>query len=210
MFDSWKFSKGNYLTLGLTVLSLLLVVGYAQSQHRSSEILTGVIGGLTIILGMITAEWLRSAREQVELTRKRLQDLSSHFERFLYNFDEYMEDQFSHTRSQHVDDFMHVVNSLSLLSETTRWPQPNAVKIRKLATEVIAKIRALREDADENGYIWSLEERMILAAYLPRFFPLVWDRRQEQQDQMVERVLAYRKTPPKEGIPNMYMRKRSK
>lgn len=71
------------------------LLGFAYQRHRSSEILTGVIGGLTIILGMITAGWLRASREQIELTRSRFFELLTHLERYLYNFDEYMRDQYS-------------------------------------------------------------------------------------------------------------------
>ena len=210
MFDSWKFSKGNYLTITLTALSGFLVISYAHSQHRSSEILTGVIGGLTIILGMLTAEWLRSAREQVELTRTRFHELLAHFERYLYNFDEYMEDQFSHEKSRHLDDFVHVMTSLIFLSRTTRWPQPNARKIREVAGELYAKMSALQTDADENGCIWILEERMTLAADLQKFSPLIWGRKPGQLDDQMERMLKYRKSSHNEGIPDAWKKRRSK
>ena len=210
MFESWKFSKGNYLTLALTALSAFLVIGYAHSQHRSSEILTGVIGGLTVILGIITAEWLRSAREQVEMTRKRFHILAAHFTRYLYNFDEYMEDPFSHEHQQHVDDLTHVATSLSLLSRTTRWPQPNAKKIREVAWELYSRMWAVQTDAMENECMWSLEERMTLANDLHKLSPLIWGRKLGQIDNAMESMMKYRKTPRNQGIPDTWKKRRSK
>ena len=93
--ESWKFSKGLLLTAFITGLIWFLVLGFAYQQNRSSEILTGVIGGLTIILGMITAEWLRSCREQVEVTRRKHRELISVIDTFLYNFEEAMQNPFS-------------------------------------------------------------------------------------------------------------------
>ena len=136
-----------------------LVLGYAYRQQRSSEILTGVIAGLTIILGMLTAEWLRASREQVEVTRMRGVDLNNYLQTYLYNFEEYMQDPLSHENSHHREDETNVINSLGLLARTTRWPQPNAKKIRETASEMLGKAAALHFDAFENGYIWSVDER---------------------------------------------------
>ena len=120
MIDTWKFSKGILLTIFFTAAISFLVLGYAYRQHRSSEILTGVIAGLTIILGMITAEWLRSAREQVELTRTRFFVLANYLEGYLYNFGDFMQNQFSHAKAEHLEDFFRVNSSATLLARTTR------------------------------------------------------------------------------------------
>jgi len=209
MLQMWKFSKGIFLTILVTTMLSFLVLGYAYRQHRSSEILTGVIAGLTIILGMITAEWLRSAREQVEATRKRGIDLSTHLERFLYNFEEYMQDPLSHEQSHHADDHVHVITSLGLLARTTRWPQPNAKKIREIARELHAKVMALREDAVENGYIWSLDERIVMANDFMAFWPLIWARNLQADSDNTARVEKYRKTKSNEGIPFAWRKKPS-
>jgi hypothetical protein len=209
MFDSWKFSKGIYLTIALTVLSGGIVIGYAHRQHRSSEILTGVIGGLTIILGMITAEWLRSAREQVELTRTRFSVLKWHIERYLVNFDEFIDDRYSHAKSQHMEDYVQVFTSLFFLRETTRWPQPNAKQVREVAGDILAKLQALQSDADENSYIWSLEDRMTVMTDIQPLFSLIWSRKPGKLDDTAERVMKYRKTTLNEGIPNMYTKRPS-
>ena len=64
MTSFWKFSKSTGLTLAITGIVGICVLVFAYHLHHYTEILSGVIGGLTIILGMVTAEWLRSSREE--------------------------------------------------------------------------------------------------------------------------------------------------
>ncbi len=172
--------------------------------------LSGVIAGLTVILGILTAEWLRSAREQVELTRIRFFDLITHLERFLYNFDDFMQDQFSHDQARHTDDFVHVNSSATMLSRTTRWPQPNAKKIREAGQVLTHKIEAMCKDADENGFIWALEDRMQIAFDLAKLAPLIWAGSPEKSDAYRANIDSYRKSPRNEGIPDAWTRTRSK
>ena len=203
----WKFSKGILLTVLVTAMLSFLILGYAYRQQRSSEILTGVIAGLTIILGMLTAEWLRTSRQQVELTRMRSVDLLTHLDRYLYNFEDYMQDPLSHEQSHHAEDFVHVFISLGGLARTTRWPQPNAKKIRKLALELHAKVGALQTDAFENGYIWSLDERLEVANDFVPFWRLIWARNLQANLEIKARVDKYRKTQSNEGIPFAWKKK---
>ena len=85
MFNSWKYSKGSYLVIIFAASFGTLILGIAFYLKNFSAILTGVIGGLTIILGMLTAEWLRSSRQQIEETRTSFKNLIINFERFLYS-----------------------------------------------------------------------------------------------------------------------------
>lgn len=209
MLESWKFSKGILLTCLVTSIFWFFVITYAWSQHRSSEILTGVIGGLTVILGMLTAEWLRSAREQVDLTRMRYEELMTHFEKVLYNFDEFIQDQFSEKGSRHWDDYNHVISSLIRLSRTTRWPQPNAVRIRKAARDVLARMRALTRDAEENDHIWNLQERMEILSENGELVGLIWAHESEERDNFESLVIKYRKSPSSAGMPVTWVKKSS-
>jgi len=209
MLQMWKFSKGILLTVLVTAMLTFLVLGYGYRQQRSSEILTGVIAGLTIILGMLTAEWLRASREQVEVTRMRTIDVMTHLERYLYNFEEFMRDPFSHEQSRHAEDFEHVAISLGSLARTTRWPQPNAKKIREIATELLSKVMALQSDAAENGYIWSMEERIVVANDLRPIWRLIWARSSQADSDITARMEKYRKTQRNEGIPFAWTKKPS-
>ena len=199
--ESWKFSKGLLLTAFITGLIWFLLLGFAYQQHRSSEILTGVIGGLTIILGMITAEWLRSCREQVEFTRSRIDEVISLFEQFLYNFEELMQNPYSKEQTHQIDEANRIHSALSDLIRTTRWPQPNAGKIRDATRILYAKLLALQSDAFENGHIWSLEKRMPLVIEVHQIHRLIWMRTAEEVDDFQSEINKYRESPKNDGFP---------
>ena len=201
MLQTWKFSKGILLTVFMTGLISFLVLGFAYQQDRSSEILTGVIGGLTIILGMITAEWLRSCREQVEFTRSSIHELLSLLQQYLYNFDEFMQDSFSKEHTHQIEEVGRIYYALNSLMRTTRWPQPNAGKIRDATRDLSAKLNALHSDAFENGHMWSLEKRMTLFSEVRQIARLIWmPTTEEVVDSQVE-TDKYRESPKNEGIP---------
>jgi len=199
MMESWKFSKGLLLSWSGTSIVSFLVLGYAWSQHRSSEILTGIIGGLTVILGMLTAEWLRTAREQVELSRMRLQELMSHLDTVLHNFEDYFKDPYSEVGSRHLADYNHVIASLIRLSRTTGWPQPNAREIRSTSRDLLARMNALVRDAEENRYVWNLEERLEIALASKELIRLIWAHEKDERDEFESLVNNYRKIPPSAG-----------
>ena len=199
--ESWKFSKGLLLTVFMTGLISFLVLGFAYQQHRSSEILTGVIGGLTIILGMIAAEWLRSSREQVEVTRIRIHELMSLLQTYLFNFDDFMQDSFSKEQAHHIEIYNRINISLISLIQTTRWPQPNAGKIRDAAGDLYTKLGALYSDAHENGHIWSLEKRMPLATEAVQISRLVWMRTAEDVVDFQVAMDKHRESPKNDGLP---------
>ena len=207
MLETWKFSKGILLTCLMTSAIWSLVLAYAWSQNRSTEILTGVIGGLTVILGMLTAEWLRTAREQVDLTRMRYEELMSHLEKVLYNFDEFVRDQFSEVGSRHWDDYNHVISSLISLSSTTRWPQPNAIGIRKTARDMLARMRALARDAEENDHIWSIEERLEILVESGELAGLIWAHETEEINNFESLITNHRKTPSNADIHVTWVKK---
>ena len=116
MKETWKFSKGILLTAFATAAMWFLLLGFAYQQHRSSEILTGVIGGLTVILGMLTAEWLRTSREQVELARTRYYELNSQLQPFLYNHQDFMQAPFSLEQSHQLKSFERIQMTMNLMA----------------------------------------------------------------------------------------------
>ncbi len=199
--ETWKFSKGILLTAFVTAAMWFLLLGFAYQQNRSSEILTGVIGGLTVILGMLTAEWLRTSREQVELTRTRFFELTSRLQDFLYNYPDFMQAPFSLGQSHQLENFERIQMTMGLIARTTRWPQPNAREIRDRSLDLMAKLGAQQMDAHENGHFWSFEKRMALFLELRQILPLIWARKPEEIDEFKRRCDQYRESPQNEGFP---------
>ena len=207
MFDSWKYSKGSYLVIIFTAGFGTLILGIAYHLRNFSEILSGVIGGLTIILGMLTAEWLRSSRQRIEETRTSFKNLLMNLERLLYSFDEFAADQFSQDHYIYWDQYELCEDALLWLARSTRWPQPNAKKIRKVAEDLIIRLEAMMSDATENDYVWTIEERFELLAVLPQFRPLIWPRTLDQGAELRKRFEGYRKSPPNDDLPLSWRRK---
>lgn len=111
---------------------------------------------------MLTAEWLRSTRERVQDARKLIYDFLSNLERFLYNLEDFSKSPLAHGQTTELNLFVQVRGPLVFLAGDTRWPQPHARKIRALSSDLVARIIAMYRDAFENGYIWSVEERLEL------------------------------------------------
>ncbi|MFA5919041.1 MAG: hypothetical protein WC800_05845 [Candidatus Nanopelagicaceae bacterium] len=207
MFDSWKYSKGSYLVIILTASIGTFILGVAYHLRNFSEILSGVIGGLTIILGMLTAEWLRSSRKQIEETRTSYKSLILNFERLLYSYDELATDQYSPDHYIYWDQYERCADALMWLRGSVRWPQPNAKKIRLVAQDLSLRFEAMNADATENDYVWTMEERFELLAVLPQFRSLIWPRTPYQDDELRTRFEGYRKTPPNDRLPLSWKRK---
>ena len=207
MFDSWKYSKGSYLVVIFTAGFGTLILGIAYHLRNFSEILSGVIGGLTIILGMLTAEWLRSSRQQIEETRTSFKSLLFNLERLLYSFDDYATDQYSSQNYIYWDLHERCADALMWLTRSTRWPQPNAKKIRLVAEDLFLRFEAMNGDATENDYVWTMEERFQLLAVVGEFRPLIWPRKSDEHNELRTRFEGYRKTPRNVGLPLAWKRK---
>lgn len=201
MFESWRFSKGTLLTVLATALTTSVVLGVAYHLHHYSEILSGVIGGLTIILGMITAEWLRSSREKVEETRLRYEILDRLWDRCMFNAEEFFDSPFLEVNAQLNEDFNKISHTIILMARTTRWPQPNAKKIREQATELDFQFRAFLLDALERKHVWSLQRRASLWTEFTILRPLIWDITPAEQEVMWSRISSHRETEKIDDIP---------
>ena len=209
MFDSWKYSKGSYLVIIFAAGFGTLIFGIAFHLKNFSEILSGVIGGVTIILGMLTAEWLRSSRQQIEETRTSFKDLVINFERFLYSYDEFAADWYSPDHYIYWDQYERCSLALNWLNGSARWPQPNAKKIRILAQDLSLRFKAMTTDAIENDYVWTMEERFKLLTVMRQFAPLIWARTSDQNTERQIRFQGYRKTLQNNDLPPAWKRKSS-
>lgn len=201
MFDSWKFSKGSYLIIIFTGGAGLLVFSFAYYLQSYSEILSGIIGGLTIITGIIIAEWLRAARTQVEQTRSHVGDAISSMQMLIYNAEYWGEGEImAYGNETHYKNFFQARRSLMALVETTRWPQPNAASIRQLAHELDVKLYAMHRDAYENGHIWSVDKRLRFFAEVGQLLFLVLAT-EGSANELQNEVAQARDTPKNDGVP---------
>jgi hypothetical protein len=104
-------------------------------------LLSGVASGLTILLGVITADWLKRLRDRTEYTRRVVLDitmgirictdyLAGHLlETFHFSNDSLM----SLEERDFFGTYYSLAKELRELSESPRWPQRNARRIRETA-----------------------------------------------------------------------------
>jgi hypothetical protein len=117
---------------------------------KSDIILSGLVSGATILLGVLIADWLKRFRNRVEQTRRAVRELHSPLNMvadFLagnilggYGFANDApltlgeKDFFNHGYT--------LRGSLDDLSESPRWPQMNARKIREGANTLLIALEA--------------------------------------------------------------------
>ena len=192
MKDIWTFSKSTVLTLVATSLVGIFVLTFAYHLRHYAEILSGVIGGLTIILGMVTGEWLRSTPTEAEKNLERLEFIENNIESVLFNAQIFSEGSLFH-KDEHL--LAHkIARQLYFFEYHYRWPQPNAREIRKIASELGAEYWAMMDDASENELLWSAEKRY---KFLVEFFPFFYLLRGEKAERLelgYQNYLKYRET----------------
>ena len=206
MNDFWKSSKSTALTLALTGLAGVSVLAFAYHLRHYTEILSGVIGGLTIILGMVTAEWLRSAREDAEANVSRLHTLQLNFYSLVLHHDFSLEDSLSPRVQQKIEKFWEVQYQLHLLAVKTRWPQPNAKRIRLQSLLLEAKLVAMFRDAFENDHLWSAEKRHKLQEEFLELWYLILPGGKKVEDLFNETYLMSRETEVREGMSMVWLK----
>ena len=209
MNASWKFAKGTYLTLFVIGVTGIAVLLFAYHQKRYSEILTGIIGGTTIILGMVTAEWLRDSREQVERTKKQFDIILSNFKQVLYNAEFLLDEPYSEKYSVEYARLINIRTALFTLSSATKWPQPNARKIREVAGELEVQIFALYSDAVDSGYLWSVEKRYQLISESEKILGLILGVKNLETSyaHFIKLTEKYRETPINSGFSHAWIKK---
>ena len=107
---------------------------------KADILLTGLVSGLTILLGVIAAEWLKRLRERISYTRRIVTDISickeivvSYLENHLVVPFSYRSSKTSEELRQFEDSVQMLIRELRDLSEVPKWPQSNAKKIRLAA-----------------------------------------------------------------------------
>jgi hypothetical protein len=108
---------------------------------KTDSLLSGLVSGMTILLGVITADWLKRLRDRAEYTRRIASDISQSilsYVDFLTNhlletFGNSTESRMSQDEKQLWDTYFFLVKELRELSESPKWPQRNAKGIREAA-----------------------------------------------------------------------------
>ena len=207
MKDFWGSSKSTALTLALTGFVGICVLIFAYHLHHYTEILNGVISGLTIILGMVTAEWLRSAREDSAANVSRLHTLQLNYYSLVLNPEFLLEDDTLSLRFQEqIKMFYDIGYQLDLLATKTRWLQPNAKKIRLQSLLLNAKSTAMFRDAVENRHLWSVEERHGLQLEMLALAEIALSAGKKESDLSMDMYLKSRKTEPREGMSLVWLK----
>lgn len=206
MNDFWKSSKSTALILAITGFVGICVLAFAYHLRHYTEILSGVIGGLTIILGMVTAEWLRSAREDSEANVSRLHTLQLNFWSLTLNPELNLEDSLSPRFQQQMKTFWDVQYQLHLLAVKTRWPQPNAKRIRLESLLLEAKLTAMFRDAVENDHLWNAAKRHKLQEEMIELYSLILPGGKKDEALLTETYLKSRETEVREGMSMVWLK----
>jgi hypothetical protein len=136
-----KQNRGLQLTL-VTLISILgILIAVGVSIGRSSDIFVGAVSGATILLGVITAEWLRRFREQGQSAKRIVEELAVTLRRLSLNM------RTCENPSNWENDFEFMVpvhnflESASLLIVLAEWPLPRHVKVREQALYLRATLK---------------------------------------------------------------------
>ena len=134
---------------------------------NSDTVLTGLISGATILLGVFTADWLRRLRNRVERSKLEVVDIWWGLEQIL----DYLSTHFleSYTPSSGVKQthderefwltVMSTDGKIMYLYHSTRWPQRNAKKIIEASVRLVACAAANVNSCGYSRTLLHQEER---------------------------------------------------
>ena len=152
----------------------ILVLAFAYHLRHYTEILSGVIGGLTIILGMV-----------------------------IYNAEFLLNDPYSKNHREEFTASQEVLHELNMLAIQTRWPTPNAKEIRQKANDLVIQFYAMLRDALENEHLWSAQRRYKFHQdffVLPRLLAGLSKTELDYKPEVDQKYLSYRETEVRDGM----------
>ena len=133
---------------------------------KTDILLTGLVSGLTILLGVITAEWLKRLRDRISYTKRIVFDISICKSIFVSYLEDHLVDPFGYTSSKTSEELrefresVHVlVKELRDLSEVPKWPQRNARRIRQAAYNFRICLLANLQHCEELQVLLHLENK---------------------------------------------------
>jgi hypothetical protein len=185
----------------------LLKGGYVKTDI----FLSGLVSGLTILFGVITADWLKRLRDRTEYTRRIVIDIwegmSSYIDylgaQLLESWGFSKGSRMSQDESDFVTSYAFLMKELRELSESPRWPQRNARRIREAALAFLVCVGANLNHcgtqqvllAEENAEELMQLETDLRDASLSRrdartIHRLISERQEEMKHQMLSREAA--------------------
>ena len=134
---------------------------------NSDIVLSGMISGATILLGVFTADWLRRLRNRVERSKLAVTDIWWGLEQITdYLSTHYLESYNTSDgvkQSQDEREFWLTVRStdgkIMYLYHSTRWPQRDAKQIIEAAVRLVACAGANVNACGESRTLLQQEER---------------------------------------------------
>ena len=117
---------------------------------KADILLSGLVSGLTILLGVIVADWLKRLRDRIEASRRT----ASVILEAVQNFVDYLSrhvltsvgSAFGAERSPDEKEFLDAVafltKELEALADLPRWPQRGAKEMRKIAHQLFICVLA--------------------------------------------------------------------
>ena len=158
---------------------------------KAAILLTGVVSGLTILLGVITADWLKRLRDRTEYTRRVVLDISMGIRNFtdflaghlLETFHFSNEIRMSEDERNFFETYYSLAKELRELSESPSWPQRNARRIR--ATAVALRVCVIANQNHCGVYKILLDQKSAEELFL-----LEWELRSATHSKQDARTAA--------------------
>lgn len=134
---------------------------------NSDIVLSGLISGATILLGVFTADWLRRLRNRVERAKLDITDIWWGLQQIIdylstQNLKSYHPSAGVKQTEEEREFWLSVMSTdgkIKYIYHSTRWPQRNAKKIREVGVRLVACAGANVNECGESRALLHKEER---------------------------------------------------
>ena len=144
------------------------------SYMNSDILLSGLTGGVTVLIGVFTADWLRRLRNRVERSKLDVTDIWWGLGQIIdYLSTHYLESYSPASGVQQTQDerefwltVMKTDGKIKYIYHSTRWPQRNAKQINEAAVRLVACAGAnVNECGYSRSFLHQEERNEILALF---------------------------------------------
>ena len=130
-------------------------------------VLSGLISGVTILLGVFAADWLRRLRNRVEQSKRDVTDVWWGLEQIIDYLSTHILESYNASsgvkQSQDEIDFWLTVKStdgkIKYIYHSTRWPQRKAKEIKEAGVRLVACAGANVNECGDSRTLLNREER---------------------------------------------------